>query len=131
MIFKKNLARLTPKTKIISPTIIEVINDVKTPILILCLSSSPMYLAINTLTPLPIPIRNPVNKVTKMVVEPTAPSAMSPENLPTTAISDMLNNTCKMFDAISGKLNKKIFFQRDPVVKSISLVIIIFLFRTV
>ena len=40
------------------------------------LFSAPSSCATRTLTPAPMPIRIPVNKVTSRVVEPTAPSAM-------------------------------------------------------
>lgn len=39
-----------------------------------------------------------------------------PTNLPTTAISDMLNITCSTFESISGILNKKVFMHSEPLV---------------
>ena len=78
------------------------------------LSRAPRCRATQTLTALPIPIRKPVNRDTRIVVEPTAPKASLLENLPTTATSAMLNSTCKSWDSISGILKNNIFFQRDP-----------------
>ena len=46
---------------------------------------------------------NTCDSVTKMLVEPTAPSAVEPANRPTTATSDMLNKTCSRLDNASGK----------------------------
>ena len=79
---------------------------------------APTQRATSTFTPVPTPIRKPVNSVTRMVVEPTAPSAAEPANRPTTAMSDMLNSTCSTFEIISGRLKKRICFPRRPCVKS-------------
>ena len=59
-------------------------------------------------------MRKPVNRVTKMLVEPTAPSAVEPANLPTTAKSDMLNSTCSRLDSASGRLTRRICLARGP-----------------
>ena len=80
------------------------------------LSRAPRCCAAWTLTALPMPMRNPVNSDTRIVVDPTAPKASALENLPTTATSAMLNSTCKSCDSISGTLNRSIFFQREPCV---------------
>ena len=92
------------------------------------LFSVPMQRATMTLTPLPMPISMPVKSVTSIAVEPTEPSAPEPANLPTTAISDILNNTCNIFENISGRLNRRIFFGREPVVRSPSRVAAAFVF---
>ena len=70
-------------------------NEVRMAAAVLALSRAPRCHAIRTLTALPMPMRKPVNSVTRMVVEPTAPRASALENLPTTATSAMLNSTCK------------------------------------
>lgn len=75
---------------------------------------APNSCATRTLTPAPIPIRNPVKSVTRMEVEPTDPMALELENLPTMATSAMLNSTCRICDSISGRLKIRIFFQREP-----------------
>ena len=64
--------------------------------------------------PLLNPMRKPVNKVTRMLVEPTAPSAVEPANRPTTATSDMLNSTCSRLERASGRLTRKICFASGP-----------------
>ena len=80
---------------------------------------APMYCAVITFTPPDTPIKNVVNSVTSVVVEPTLPSACEPANCPTTAMSDMLKSTCKRFDSTSGMLNTRICFARGPFVKSL------------
>ena len=67
--------------------------------------------------PLLRPIRKPVNRVTRMLVEPTAPSAVDPANRPTTATSDMLNSTCSRLDRASGRLTSKICLASGPSVR--------------
>ena len=69
--------------------------------------------------PLLRPIRKPVNRVTRMLVEPTAPSAVEPANRPTTATSDMLNSTCSRLESASGRLTRKICFARGPSVRDV------------
>lgn len=83
-------------------------------------SRAPIWRAVTTLMPLPSPIRKPVNRLTSVVVEPTAPSATEPEKRPTTAISDILNSTCSRLEAISGRLNSRICLYREPLVRSCS-----------
>ena len=68
------------------------------------LSFEPMWRAVSALTPLESPMSRPVNSVISILVEPTAPSAIGPANLPTTAISDILNRTCRILENISGTL---------------------------
>jgi hypothetical protein len=85
---------------------------------------APVNRATTALTPTPIPIKIPVVRVIRVVVEPTDPRAIGPENLPTIATSDKLNKTCKIFEHIKGKEYIMIFFGSDPVVKSISRVLI-------
>ncbi|CDD02737.1 unknown [Ruminococcus sp. CAG:382] len=53
-----------------------------------------------------------------MLVEPTEPIACELEKVPTTAMSAILKSTCSICDAMSGMLNRNIFFQREPVVMS-------------
>ena len=84
------------------------------------LCCAPRCCATRTLTALPIPMRNPVNNDTRMVVDPTAPKASALENLPTTATSAILKSTCKSWDSISGTLKRNIFFHREPSVIWIS-----------
>ena len=69
--------------------------------------------------PLLRPMRKPVNRVTKMLVEPTAPSAVEPANRPTTAMSDMLNSTCSRLDSASGRLTRRICLARGPSVSDL------------
>ena len=59
-------------------------------------------------------MRKPVNSVTSVDVEPTEPSAVALENLPTTATSAMLNSTCSSCEKISGTLNRKMFLYNGP-----------------
>ena len=54
---------------------------------------APMHCATATFMPQPRPMSIPVNSVTSIEVEPTLPSAPLPAKRPTTAISDILNNT--------------------------------------
>ena len=82
-------------------------------------SRAPRYRATITLTPLPTPMRNPVNSETRMAVEPTAPSARGPPKRPATAISAMLNKTCNTLENISGTLKAKICRPRGPEVRSV------------
>ena len=81
-------------------------------------SPAPKWCATSTLTPPANPMRKPVNRDTRMVVEPTAPNAVEPANRPTTATSAILNNTCNRLEKIRGMLNRKIFFPSGPVVRS-------------
>ena len=67
--------------------------------------------------PLLRPIKKPVNSVTKILVDPTAPSAVDPANRPTTATSDMLNSTCSRLDRASGRLTRRICFASGPSVR--------------
>lgn len=53
-------------------------------------------------------------------VAPTAASAWLPENLPTTIISAALNSSCRMFIAIIGSANIKIFENSGPLHMSMS-----------
>ena len=71
------------------------------------------------------PIRKPVNRLTRMLVEPTAPSAVEPANRPTTATSDMLNSTCSRLESASGRLTRKICLARGP---SVSVLVFDFIF---
>ena len=64
---------------------------------------------------------NTCDSVTKMLVEPTAPSAVEPANRPTTATSDMLNKTCSRLDNASGRLTRRICFARGPSVRDLVL----------
>ena len=63
-------------------------------------------------------MRNPVNMVTSVAVEPTAPRDRDPANCPITAISAILKSTCSRFDSINGTLKTSIFFPKDPSVRS-------------
>ena len=63
-------------------------------------------------------MRNPVNIVTSVAVEPTAPRDRDPANCPITAISAILKSTCSRLDSISGTLKISIFFPKDPSVRS-------------
>ena len=56
----------------------------------------------------------PVNRVTKMLVEPTEPRAVEPANRPTTATSDILKSTCSRLDRTSGRLTRRICLARGP-----------------
>ena len=56
----------------------------------------------------------PVNRVTKMLVEPTEPRAVEPAKRPTTATSDMLKRTCSRLDRTSGRLTRRICLARGP-----------------
>lgn len=64
--------------------------------------------------PLLRPMRKPVNRVTKMLVEPTEPRAVEPAKRPTTATSDMLKRTCSRLDRTSGRLTRRICLARGP-----------------
>ena len=75
---------------------------------------------------MPTPIKKPVNSVTSVAVEPTAPSAVDPANWPTTAMSDILNSTCTTFETISGTLNRKICRPSGPRVISKAVCFIFF-----
>ena len=66
-----------------------------------------------------MPMRKPVNSDTRIVVEPTAPSAADPANRPTTAISDMLKSTCNTFESMSGMLKWTMEGSRGPSVREI------------
>ena len=57
---------------------------------------------------------NPVKRATSVDVDPTDPSAVALENLPTTATSAILNNTCSRCGKISGMLNRKMFLYNGP-----------------
>ena len=78
-----------------------------------------MYCAVITFTPPDTPIKNVVNSVTSVVVDPTLPSACELANCPTTAISDILKSTCNRLDSTSGILNTRICFAKGPLVKSL------------
>ena len=82
---------------------------------------APRCCATSTFTPLPRPIRKPVNSETSIEVEPTEPSACALAKLPTTATSAMLKVTCNICDIISGMLKRNIFRQSEPCVMSILL----------
>ncbi len=84
------------------------------------LSLAPIYRAVRALTPLASPSKIPVDNVTKILVDPTAPRAMGPANLPTTATSEILKTTCRILENISGTLKNRIFFHKEPVHISIS-----------
>ncbi len=48
-----------------------------------------------------------MNRVTSVLVEPTAPSAVEPAKRPTTATSDILNSTCSRLESASGRTDQK------------------------
>ena len=72
---KKNFAPVIHNTHAIIPTKRLKINDVWIVFLTFSFCPAPSCWAVLTLTPQPMPIRNPVNNVTRSDVEPTAPSA--------------------------------------------------------
>ena len=109
-----------PKTMITTPDTAIKMAAVWTVLFTLTSSLAPIYSAVRALTPLASPKRRPVESVTRILVEPTAPRAMGPANFPTTATSDMLKTTCRILENISGTLNTIIFFHREPVHMSIS-----------
>ena len=59
----------------------------------------------------------PVYKNRSIGVEPTAPNAREPAKCPITAISTVLNKIWRIFENISGTLNKKIFLLSEPLKK--------------
>ena len=59
-------------------------------------------------------MRKPVKRVTKVEVEPTAPSAVEPAKRPTTATSDMLKRICSRLDSTSGRLTSRICLASGP-----------------
>ena len=75
-------------------------------------------------------MRKPVNRVTKMLVEPTEPRAVEPANRPTTATSDILKSTCSRLDRASGRLTRRICLARGPSVRDFAdeLIVSFFLF---
>ena len=79
----------------ITPVTRQITNEVRIEAAVRSLSPAPRCWATLTLTALPMPIIKPVNSVTRIAVEPTAPSASALENLPTTATSAILNSTCR------------------------------------
>ena len=79
---------------------------------------APRYCAAFTLTPQPMPIRNPVKSMISVDVEPTDPSASEVENFPTTATSAILKSTCKTCEIISGTLKRIILLHSGHVVMS-------------
>ena len=81
-------------------------------------SPRPRLRAMATFTPAPMPISSPVKSETSSVVEPTAPRATYPANLPAMATSLRLKSTSSTCVSISGRLKRRIFRQRDPVVIS-------------
>ena len=109
-------ASVTPTAPSSTPATTQITSALNTVSRVSSSCPAPRNCAMRTFTPLPSPISSPVNSVTRIVVEPTAPSAIAPENLPTTATSARLNSTCKSWDAISGSENSNMFFQSDPVV---------------
>ena len=111
-----NRADSRQSAMMMQPVVRQIANDVRTAADAPSRSCAPICRATRTFTALPMPIRKPVNSVTSIVVEPTAPSASALENLPTTATSAMLNSTCKSCDSISGPLNTSMFFHREPLV---------------
>ncbi len=100
----------------IQPVAKQITNDVRMLADVRSLSLAPRCIATVMLTALPIPIRKPVNRVTSVVVEPTAPRASALENFPTTATSAILKSTCKSCENISGTLKRKIFFHNEPLI---------------
>ena len=110
-----------PSAMMMTPTISERISEVCTASCTSWSCRAPIYRATTTLTPLPMPIRKPVNSVTRIEVDPTDPSASGPANCPTTATSDMLNSTCSTFVAISGRENRIICWTSGPCVRSCDL----------
>ena len=92
-----------------SPIRVHRIREVWTQLRVSSSRFAPRYWATRTLTPLPRPIRKPVNRVTRVEVEPTEPRAAALENFPTTATSAILNSTCSSWEKISGTLKRKIF----------------------
>ena len=78
------------------------------------LSRAPMAFAVTALMPLPKPMRMPVSMATMVAVEPTEPRAVEPQNCPTTTMSAILKRTCKMLEAMSGRLKRRIPVQRLP-----------------
>lgn len=70
------------------------------------------------MTPLPRPIRKPVNRKMSVVVEPTEPMAAELEKRPTTARSTMLKSICKRLVNIRGSEKPMIWRPRLPCVIS-------------
>ena len=99
---------------IMQPVTRQSTNEVRMDADVRALSFAPRCCAIRTLTALPMPIRKPVNSVTRMVVEPTAPKASALEYLPTIATSAILKSTCKSCDSMSGALKINMFFHSEP-----------------
>lgn len=118
--FSTGLERNSPDKSSSSPAIIHITIEVWTAFFTFALFLAPTNSATTALTPPASPSRMPVVNVIIILVEPTAPSASGPTNLPTTATSHRLNITCSTFDNISGTEYINIFFGRDPVVISIS-----------
>ena len=54
------------------------------------------------------PIKKPVNIMTRVDVEPTAPKEIGPEKRPMTARSAILKSTCNKLDKIRGMLKMSI-----------------------
>ena len=83
----------------------------------------PMKCAVSAFTPLPMPIKKPVNSTTSVDVEPTEPRELALPKLDTTNMSDRLKSTCRTLDNMSGSENSIICFHKFPCVRSFSLLI--------
>jgi hypothetical protein len=70
-----------------------------------------------------VPTEKPTNRLTsrliRELVDPTAASAASPAQRPTTTTSAALNSSCSRLESISGRANNKIFPASGPCTISI------------
>jgi hypothetical protein len=84
-------------------------------------SFAPILRATNTFALKDSPTKNPTNKFTSAVVEPTAATAWSDAKIPSTATSAALKSICKTFIPTIGNANNMSFFNSGPLVISICL----------
>ncbi len=67
-----------------------------------------------------------VSRLISAEFDPTAASALSPANRPTTTISAALNSSCRMLEHISGNAKRSILPNTEPLHMSISYFLFIY-----
>ena len=92
--------------------------DVCTAMLVFSSCLPPKYLATMTLAPMESPMKRFVTRFISAELEPTAASAVSPTNFPTTTMSAALNRICSTLENMSGMENIRIFVKTGPSVIS-------------
>ena len=87
---------------------------------VLLLSLRPIASARQILTPTETPTNKQTIKLISDPVEPTAATANSPSNCPTTTMSTALKSSCRIPVSARGIAKRRIFPRRGPLVISIS-----------